>query len=110
MVTKANTVDLAQYVAKTDLIAETQLDQAVRDKLNAVTGGTGYDDTEITTRVNTLESSITSIQTEVDAKADTSALDSYRLTAIKIIEADLDQAVIDKLNSSAYVHPVSRSA
>lgn len=114
--TKADKSELVSYRKMVDVITETDLTQAVRDKLNGIGAGTGYDDTGIKADIVTLQDSkadksalsmkadITALadlatKTELDVKADASALTDYRKKNDRIAETDLSQEVRDKLNS-----------
>ena len=92
---KADKTALDAYRQKATAITEADLDAAAQTKLNAV--GATYNDTQV-------KSDITSLQTAVAAKADKTALDSYRLKSTAIAETDLDSAVQTKLNAAGTVY------
>jgi hypothetical protein len=103
---KVDNVALLDYRRKSVLITEGDLEQTILDKLNSTSGGETGDLSELEFRVDTLEGSIVN-------KVEYGHLANYRLKETKIVEQDLDQAVIDKLNavtSGGYVHPETHPA
>lgn len=90
---KADKTQLDSYRQTSVKIAESDLTQAVIDKLNSSGGGSGpaYDDTQIKADIAALKS----------GKADVTALATYRLSTAKVLESELDSALATKINGKA---------
>jgi hypothetical protein len=87
LIGKAEKTSLSDYRAKTDRVAESDLDPATQAKLNQ--NLTRYDDSAIKTRVTGVELN----------KADKTQLSNYRQKAEKIAQSDLDLALSGKIDS-----------
>jgi hypothetical protein len=87
-------------------------DSEIKSGISALQNGKA-DKSEITTLADALESkvgmpaienielSIAAIQTDLVKKADNNSLNDYRKTVEKIVDADLDQTLLDKINNSS---------